>query len=79
LPTSGIFVLSSFLLHRGLNYLWSVPPSASWMMLFGIFGHAFISTTLLAASFVYYRDVNTWLQTVFERVRQKQTVPGRHL
>jgi hypothetical protein len=49
------------------------------MMVVGIAGHAFISTALLAASFVYYRDINAWVQTVSERVKQKQTVPGRQL
>jgi hypothetical protein len=79
LPTTGMFVLSVFLLHRGLNYLWSVPPDSSWMLLVGIAGHAFITTALLAASFVYYRDMNAWLQNLFERVQQKQTVPGRQV
>lgn len=79
LPTSGMFVLSAFLLYRGLNYLWSVPPQNSWMLLIGIAGHAFITTALLAASFVYYRDMNTWLQTVFEQVKQKQTITGRRI
>lgn len=77
LPTSGMFVLSVILLYRGLNYLWSVPPGDSWMMLIGIFGHAFITTALLAASFVYYRDVHVWLKMLFERVQQKQPLPGR--
>lgn len=77
LPTSGMFVLIAFILHRGLNYLWSVPPSDSWMMVVGMAGHAFVTTTLLAASFVYYRDMNAWLQTVFERV--KQAAPGRQV
>jgi hypothetical protein len=72
LPTSGLFVLSIFLLSTGLNYLWSVPTDDSWMLLVGIAGHAFITTALLAASFVYYRDVNVWLQTVFERLQHKQ-------
>jgi len=79
LPTSGMFVLSAFLLYRGLNYLWSVPPNDSWMLLIGIAGHAFITTALLAASFVYYRDMNVWLQTVFEQVKQKQTITGRRI
>ncbi|HXD10527.1 MAG TPA: hypothetical protein VN653_10730 [Anaerolineales bacterium] len=70
LPTSSMFVLSVFLLSRGLSYLWLVPPSDSWLMLVGIAGHAFISTTLLAASFVYYRDMNNWLQDVYERFLQ---------
>jgi hypothetical protein len=73
LPTSGLFVICWFLLSTGLNYLWSVPTADSWMMLVGIGGHAFITTALLSASFVYYRDMNAWLQTVFERLQQKQT------
>jgi hypothetical protein len=75
LPTSGLFVICVFLLTTGLNYLWSVPPDNSWMRLVGIGGHAFITTALLAASFVYYRDMNVWLQTVFERLQQKHSIP----
>jgi len=70
LPTSSLFILSVFLLSRGLGYLWTVPSNDSWLMLVGIAGHAFISTTLLAASFIYYRDMNDWLQTVYERLQQ---------
>jgi len=70
LPTSSMFVLSVFLLSRGLSYLWMVPARDSWLLFVGILGHAFISTTLLAASFVYYRDMNNWLQNVYERFQQ---------
>jgi hypothetical protein len=70
LPTSGMFVLSVFILSRGLNILWSVPSSDSWLMLVGIAGHAFVTTALLAASFVYYRDMNNWLKTVYERFQR---------
>jgi hypothetical protein len=70
LPTSSFFVLSVFLLARGLGYLWNAPSNDSWLMLVGIAGHAFISTTLLAASFVYYREVNKWLEYVSERLQQ---------
>jgi hypothetical protein len=76
LPTSGIFVFSVFVLSTGLNYLWSVPASDSWMMLIGIAGHAFITTALLAASFAYYRDMNVWLQIVFEQLQQKKGAPA---
>lgn len=75
LPTSGMFIFSVFLLTRGLNYLWTIPPNDSWMSLVGIAGHAFISTALLAASFVYYRDMNIWLQTMLEQMQQKQSIP----
>jgi hypothetical protein len=69
LPTSSMFILVVFLLSAGLNYLWIIPPQSSWMTLFAIFGHAFVTTALLAASFIYYRDMNIWLQKVIERVR----------
>jgi len=69
LPTSSMFVLTVFLLGMGLNFLWSIPSGDSWMMLVGILGHAFVTTALLAASFIYYRDMNSWLQTVLERLK----------
>ena len=69
LPTSSIFVLTIFLLSVGLNFLWSIPPADSWMTLVGILGHAFVTTALLAASFIYYRDMNSWLQVVMERMK----------
>lgn len=79
LPTSGLFVLCVFVLSTGLNYLWSVPTDDSWMLLVGIAGHAFITTALLAASFVYYRDMNVWLQTIFEQLQRKQSVPAQRM
>ena len=74
-PTSSMFIISVIILSQGLNYLWSVPSSDSWMTLVGIAGHAFITTAVLAASFVYYRDMNVWLQTVFERWQKTRTAP----
>jgi hypothetical protein len=69
LPTSSLFVLTVFLLTFGLNFLWSIPPEDSWMTLLGIFGQSFVTTALLAGSFVYYRDMNIWLQIVIEKLR----------
>lgn len=71
LPTSSLFVLSVLLIAFGLNFLWNIPSPDSWMTLVGIAGHAFITTSLLAASFIYYRDMQVWLQTVFEKLKTK--------
>lgn len=70
LPTSGMFVLSAFLLARGLDVLWSAPKNDSWLALVGFAGHAFITTVLLAASFIYYRDMTDWLANVYGRFQQ---------
>ena len=75
LPTSSLFVLSVLLIAYGLNFLWNIPSSDSWMTLVGIAGHAFITTSLLAASFIYYRDMQVWLQTVLDRL--KANIPTR--
>jgi hypothetical protein len=72
LPNTGLFLLAFLVLNQGLNFLWNTPPLDSWWMLVGITGHAFVSTALLAASFVYYRDINAWLKVVFEQL-QRQT------
>jgi hypothetical protein len=63
LPGTGLFILTAILLYQGLNLLWGTAPDSSWMTIFGIFGHAFISTGLITASFVYYRKGLAWMET----------------
>ena len=72
LPNTGLFLLVFVLINTGLNFLWNTPHPDSWWMLVGIAGHAFVSTALLAASFIYYRDINSWLTVVLEQL-QRQT------
>ena len=72
LPMSSMFVFAVFILSTGLNYLWKVPSSDSWMLVVGIAGHAFITTALLSASFVYYYDMNAWLQLVLNQLQQQK-------
>lgn len=77
LPTSSLFVLTIFLLGVGLNVLWSKPANDSWLVLVGIFGHAFITTALLASSFVYYHNMSAWLQVALSRLRAG--LPGQQV
>ena len=69
LPATSLFVLTVVLIGIGMNVLWSVPAVDSWLALVGLMGHAFITTALLASSFVYYHDMTAWLQTVLSRLR----------
>lgn len=73
LPISSFFVISVIILNLGFNALWLTPSPTSWMMLVGILGHAFITTALLSASFIYYRDMNTWLDSVLKILDSKKT------
>lgn len=61
LPTTFLFFVIVLLLSKGLDLLWVVPPETSWVSLIGVAGHAFITTGLLASSFVYYRDADRWV------------------
>lgn len=73
LPTSSFFVISILVLSQGFNFLWLTPSDTSWMMIVGVLGHAFITTSALAASFIYYRDMNIWLELLLEKINSKAT------
>ena len=74
LPTSSLFVMTVFLLSYGLNFLWRLPSQDSWMTLLGIFGHSFVTTALLSASFIYYHEMTIWVQAVLDRLRPNKVI-----
>ena len=69
LPTTSLLILSIVLISEGMGYLWRIPANTSWLMLVGILGHAFITASLLASTFIYYRDANQWVVKVLEKAR----------
>ena len=62
MPSVSFFILVIFVISQVLDVIWRWPADDSWFTVIGILGHAFVSTGLLAASFIYYRDVNQWQQ-----------------
>jgi hypothetical protein len=72
-PYTGLFFLAVFVLSQGLNIVWRIPPEGSWFTLVGLIGHSFITTGLLAASFIYYREADQFtskLQTRWAQLAQ---------
>lgn len=69
LPGTSLFFLLAVMISEGLDVLWRVPPEASWFSLIGVFGHAFVTTGLLAASFIYYREADRWVQSLVQQLR----------
>ena len=59
------FILIIVLISVGTNYLWTTPGTDSWWMVIGVLGHAFVTTALIAASFVYFRDAERWTSRVY--------------
>lgn len=71
---TAFFLLAAYILSEGLNLLWNMPEENSWFTAVGIAGHAFITTGLLAASFIYYREADRWVQ----RLHQQLKFTGTH-
>lgn len=63
LPGTSIFLLVIILFSEGLKIIWRFPPPTSWMALIGVLGNAFVSTALLAATYIYYRDGLIWMKS----------------
>ena len=55
LPTLNLLLLV-LLIGSGMNLLWHLADNGSWLTVVSIVGHAFISTALISAIFIYYRD-----------------------
>ncbi|HVP20515.1 MAG TPA: hypothetical protein VMS73_01495 [Anaerolineaceae bacterium] len=68
LPGTGLFLVMAYLLNEGMNLLWRMPSSNSWMTFVGVAGHAFIASGLLAGSFIYYGNGMRWMQENLQRV-----------
>jgi hypothetical protein len=69
LPTTSLLFLIILILSQGLDILWNIPEDQSWFLLIGVGGHAFVATSLLAASFIYYRDAVSWLHSLVHRTK----------
>ena len=59
-----MFLLMTIILYQGWACCGASRPITSWLALVGIFGHAFIATGLLAASFIYYRGGLAYVQSL---------------
>jgi hypothetical protein len=59
---TSLFIIVAIMVNQGLNIVWQIPPEDSWLMVISIIGHAFVTTGMLAASFVYYQDMIRWVE-----------------
>ena len=69
LPTTGLLIIVFLLISEGTDFLWNTPADSSWLTMLALTGHAFITTGLLAASFIYYRDATRWTQRLIQQAK----------
>jgi hypothetical protein len=68
-----IFLLALILvISRGLDVVWTLPDTASWTAGIGLAGHAFVSTALTAALFVFYQERLGFLK-ILKKLRAAET------
>jgi hypothetical protein len=80
LPSAVGFLAVAFGLTWITSLVWALPADESWFSLLAILGHAFVSATLLAASFAFYQGRHEWLQALRRAVLAQsagdKTPPG---
>ena len=59
---TSLFIMLAILVNQGLHLVWQIAPEESWLMLISILGNAFVTTGILSASFVYYQEINRWVE-----------------
>ncbi len=73
MPGTGLFLVSVVVIAEGLDLVWRLPKESSWLATIGISGHAFITTGLIASSFVYFRRSVSWIEAVMRVQQQVRT------
>lgn len=72
LPATTLLFLLIFASWQGLGMVWNWPEENNWLMAISLGGHAFISTALLAGSFLYYHEADEWAQKFLKQVLLRQ-------
>jgi hypothetical protein len=74
---TGLFIFLAILINQGLNMVWQIPPEDSWLMVISVIGHAFVTTGMLAASFVYYQEMLRWMDEIHELSKPQPVIEER--
>ncbi len=70
-PNTLVLLLIVFTIGEGMDIIWRFPKETSWLTLIGIAGHGFVTSALLATTFVYYREATIWVNDL---LRKAETV-----
>jgi hypothetical protein len=64
MPSSVAFLALIMLVTYAAGWVWAMPAEDSWFGLLAVVGHAFVSATLLAASYTFYQGRHEWMETL---------------
>lgn len=64
MPSSVAFLALIMLVTYAAGWVWAMPAEDSWFSLLALVGHAFVSATLVAASYAFYQGRHEWMETL---------------
>jgi hypothetical protein len=64
MPSSVAFLALIMLVTYAAGWVWAMPAEDSWFSLLALIGHAFVSATLVAASYAFYQGRHEWMETL---------------
>ena len=68
------FLLLAFTISWVGGLIWNLPEESSWFSLLGVLGHAFVSATLLLASYVFYQNRHDWLLVLLAQAEERKRI-----
>jgi hypothetical protein len=68
-----LLMLGILIITSAMDQLMLYADDGTWLTLSSIFGHAFISTALVATTFIYYRDRHPILIEINRLIKQQQS------
>lgn len=61
MPYSVAFLALVMLVSYATGWVWAMPSEDSWFSILAVAGHAFVSATLIAASYAFYQGRHEWM------------------
>jgi hypothetical protein len=66
------FLMLAFAISWVGGLIWNLPEESSWFSLLAVLGHAFVSATLLLASYVFYQSRHDWMRVLQDQAAERK-------
>lgn len=76
MPYSVAFLALVMLATYATGWVWAMPVEDSWFCLLAVVGHAFVSATLIAASYAFYQGRHEWMVAIRRAYLAKAAAAG---
>lgn len=75
MPSVTFFIIISVVLSLGMDLIWGLAEASNWLILFSIFGHAFVSVSIITASFLLMLKYEAWQEENKAFIEWRKSLP----